>query len=79
MNAHSGRIDEIYDGIANFPILLMSGVNVMPKYIDAGLITDKMRVKATKSFICRTKEDDIKMGTISAISITDVPVFIKRF
>ena len=57
----------------------MSGANVIPKYIDAGLITDKMRAKAVKSFICRTKENDIKMGTISSISIVDVPLFIKQF
>ncbi len=79
MNINSWRIMEVHNGIANFPILLMSGVNMIPKYIDAWLITEKMRVKATKSFICVTKIGDIKMGTITSISITDISLFIKQF
>jgi exopolysaccharide biosynthesis protein len=38
-----------------------------------------MKVKSTKSFICRTKENDVKMGTIEKISMLDVPDFIRKF
>jgi hypothetical protein len=78
-NYNSGMILEIESGIANFPILLASGVSVVPRYDAVGLITAKMKVKSTKSFICRTKNNDIKMGTIATISMLDVPDLISRF
>lgn len=38
-----------------------------------------MRAKNTKSFICRTDTDGVKMGTIEKISLLDVPEFIQKF
>ncbi len=76
---HSGMILEIESGIANFPILLAGWVNLAPRYDSLGLITGKMKVKSTKSFICRTLTDEVKMGTIEKISMLDVPGFIRRF
>lgn len=78
-NYNSGMILELESGIANFPILLASGMNIVPRYDVAWLITEKMKVKSTKSFICRTKENDVKMGTIEKISMLDVPDFIRKF
>jgi hypothetical protein len=78
-NYNSGMILEIESGIANFPILLASGANLVPRYDAVGLITAKMKVKSTKSFICRTNNNDIKMGTIATISMLDVPDFIRKF
>lgn len=78
-NYNSDRIEDIESGIANFPILLASGVNLVPTYDQAWLITEKMKVKWTKSFICRTKQNDIKMGTLGSISMMDVPLLIKKF
>lgn len=78
-NSHSGMILEVESGIANFPILLASWVNLVPRYESAGLITAKMKVKSTKSFICRTATDEVKMGTIEKISMLDVPDFIRQF
>ncbi len=66
---------ELESGIANFPILLANGTNLVPRYDRAGLITEKMKQKSTKSFICRTS-DSIKMGTIEKISMLDVPDFL---
>jgi hypothetical protein len=60
-NYNSSMILEIEDGIANFPILLVNGTNIVPRYEQAGLITEKMKLPSTKSFICRTKDDGIKM------------------
>jgi exopolysaccharide biosynthesis protein len=38
-----------------------------------------MKIKGTKSFICRTNLNDIKMGTLGSISMMDVPDLIKKF
>jgi len=70
---------QIQSGIANFPILLANSIDTLPRYEKLGLITSKMRVNSTKSFICFNALNDIKMGTIEKISILDVPVFIRRF
>lgn len=78
-NYNSWMILEVHDGIANFPILLFSGTNLVPRYDSLWLITEKMKLKSTKSFICRTKDDDVKMGTIEKISMLDVPLFIRKF
>jgi hypothetical protein len=75
-NYNSGMILEIESGIANFPILLASGVSLVPRYDAVGLITAKMKVASTKSWICRTANNDIKMGTIATISMLDVPALI---
>lgn len=68
-NYNSGMILEIQSGIANFPILLVSGTNIVPRYEALGLITAKMKTVSTKSFICRTANNDIKMGIIEKISM----------
>jgi hypothetical protein len=78
-NYNSGMLLELQSGIANFPILLANGINLVPRYDNLGLITAKMKIVSTKSFICRTKSNDIKMGTISKISMLDVPAFISPF
>jgi hypothetical protein len=78
-NYNSGNLLKIAYGIANFPILLASGTNVVPRYDALWLITPKMKLIGTKSFICRTKENDIKMGTVAKISMLDMPWFIRRF
>ncbi len=78
-NYNSGLLLELQSGIANFPILLANWINLVPRYDSLGLITTKMKLMSTKSFICRTRENDIKMGTITKISMLDVPGFIVRF
>lgn len=69
----------IESGIANFPILLVGSVSLILKYNDLGLLTDSMKNIGTKSFICRTSINDIKMGVIENISIFEVSDFILRF
>lgn len=78
-NYNSGILLELQSGIANFPILLANWINLVPRYDSLGLITAKMKLMSTKSFICRTKQNDIKMGTITKISMLDVSAFISRF
>lgn len=79
MNYNSGRILDVQSGIANFPILLANWRNLLPIYDTAHLITDKMKVVSTKSFICRTATNDVKMWTIEKISMMDVANLIRRF
>jgi len=43
---------DIYEGFANFPLLLQSGENQLEYYYDIGLIDYKMRSKLTRHFIC---------------------------
>jgi hypothetical protein len=78
-NYNSWMLLEVRSGIANFPILLFSSINLVTRYDIIWLITPKMKLASTKSFICRTRDNDIKMGTISKISMLDVPSFIGRF
>ncbi|MBX9809715.1 phosphodiester glycosidase family protein [Candidatus Gracilibacteria bacterium] len=78
-NYNSGMLLEIKSGIANFPILLANGSNLVPRYDLLGLITPKMQLMTTKSFICRTRDNDIKMGTVSKISMLHFSDFISRF
>ena len=70
---------EVESGIANFPILLASGTNLVPRYDALGFITAKMKAISTKSFICRTATDEVKFGTIEKISMLDLSDFIRKF
>lgn len=38
-----------------------------------------MKVKSTKSFICKTNNNDVKMGMIEKISLLDIPDLIRTF
>ena len=78
-NYNASMFLELESGIANFPILLASGTNLVPRYDALGLITAKMKVVSTKSFICRTATDEVKFGTVEKISMLDLPDFIRRF
>jgi exopolysaccharide biosynthesis protein len=78
-NYNSGMILSLRSGIANFPILLANSINLIPRYDALGMITDKMKIRSTKSFICRTMNNDVKMGTIEKISMVDVPSLIRQF
>lgn len=78
-NYNSWRILEIENGIANFPILLANKKSPIARYNRAWLITEKMKVLGTKSFICRTAKNDIKMGTVEKISMMHLSEFIRKF
>jgi len=69
----------VESGIANYPILLANGIDIVPEYNALGLISEDMLQESVKSFICRTWYDDVKMGTIDGISMLDVPGFIRQF
>lgn len=69
----------VESGISNYPILLTNWINMVPEYTALGLISPSMIAESTKSFICRTWFDDVKMGTIDSISMLDVPDFIRQF
>ncbi len=77
-NQNSWSLLEVENGIANFPILLANKKSPIARYNRAWLITEKMKVAGTKSFICRTKNNDIKMWTIEKISMMHVSEFIRK-
>ena len=72
-NYHSGMLLDIEYGIANFPILLFGARDMLSLYERTTLITEKMRAKSSKTFICRTEKNDIKMWILKNISLMNVP------
>ncbi len=70
------KIKDIYYWIGNFPVLLLSGKDQIFKYEQ--LLTNKMKAKSPKTFICFTKDrKTIYFGYINKISIYEIPNFIK--
>ncbi len=47
---------DIFEGFANFPLLLKEWENMLEHYYDVGLIDQKMRAISTRNFICNDKE-----------------------
>lgn len=76
-NINSDKLDEIYFGIGNFPVLLLEGENVVhayTKYIDK-----KMKGSANRNFICSTQDGStIYMGVIGASTIPNLPDYLKK-
>ncbi len=77
-NYNSGSLSSLQYGIANFPLLLKDGKWMLDLYKDTGLISDKMKAKSSKTFICKTENGSIKMGFISSITIYEVPSLLKK-
>ncbi|MDD5213289.1 MAG: phosphodiester glycosidase family protein [Candidatus Gracilibacteria bacterium] len=66
--------DKIYNGIGNFPLLLKNGENMLDK---APEISEKMKAKSLKNFICSTKDGNtIYMGNIQNPNIRQVPAIL---
>nr|MDD3719984.1 phosphodiester glycosidase family protein [Candidatus Gracilibacteria bacterium] len=55
-NINPDKEEEIYNGVANFPLILKDGKNMIEHYWDVGLIDTKMMVKMNRNFICTDKE-----------------------
>lgn len=50
------RETEIYNWIANFPLLLKDGKNMIEHFWDVNLIDSKMKAKMSRNFICTDRE-----------------------
>lgn len=63
--------DKIYNWIWNFPLLLKNGENMLDKALE---ISEKMKAKSIKNFICSTKDwNTIFMWNIKNPNIRQVP------
>ena len=74
---NSNKINDIYYGIWNFPVLLFHWNDFVPLYKTE--LSKKMKGFWFKAFICSTKDwKTIYMWYISNITIYDVPKFLKN-
>lgn len=75
-NTNQDRLNDIYFGIGNFPVLLLEGEDVVQAY--SKYIDSKMRGSANRNFICSTQDGNtIYMGVIGASSILNLPKYLK--
>lgn len=75
-NSNKERIDEIYYGIWNFPILLDKWIDVTEEY--SHLIDVKLNTASRKAFICTNKAwDRIYMGFVRIKYLYELPEYIK--
>lgn len=71
---------DIYYGFSNWPLLLQDGKPMTELYWDLGLIDEKMRVSATRNFVCSDKEDKkIYFWLVSNATIDELAVVLKQF
>lgn len=70
------KLDQVYYGISNHPVLLLEWENVLSE--SENLIESKLSSKTSKSFICSTKDNKkIYMGVVQNSTIYELPDFLK--
>lgn len=69
----------IYEGVANFPLLLHNWKNTLEHYYDIGLIGKKMRTPLTRHFICSDESwENITFGQVEKASLDQVvPILLE--
>jgi len=76
-NINANRINDLYFGISNFPVLLIEGEDVTAgarEYIDS-----KLTGKGNRNFICSTKDEKtIYMGVVGSSSVRDMAPYLKQ-
>lgn len=76
---NSERESEIYQGFANFPLLMKNGNNMVEFYHDVWLIDNKMLAEIPRNFICNNKEKtEIHFGLVYNISLDELPVILEQ-
>lgn len=76
-NTNHDKLDQIYFGIWNFPVLLLEWENVVHAY--SKYIDHKMKGSANRNFICSTEDSKtIYMGVIGASSILNLADYLKN-
>ncbi|MDR2540499.1 MAG: phosphodiester glycosidase family protein [Candidatus Peribacteria bacterium] len=75
-NINSERLDDLYFGISNFPVLLIRGEDVTAgarEYIDS-----KLTGKGSRNFICSTEDGKtVYMGVVGSSSVRDMAPYLK--
>ncbi len=78
-NTNKDKINSMYYGISNFPILIDKG-SVVDLAIYENDIDTKMETKGTKTFICANEAgEEIYMGSIDTIDIYALWPFLKEY
>jgi hypothetical protein len=76
-NINAERINDLYFGISNFPVLLINGEDVTAgasEYIDS-----KLTGKGNRNFICSTEDGKtIYLGVVGASSVRDMAPYLKK-
>lgn len=76
-NINQDKLDDIYFGIGNFPVLLLEGEDVVKAYTN--YIDSKMTGAANRNFICSTQDGKtVYMGVIGSSSIPNLPAYLKK-
>ncbi len=77
---NSDKESEIWEGFANFPLLLKDWETQIENYIDLGLVDKKMTGPARRSFICSTQKwDKIYFGHVYNIWVDWMSLLLKDF
>ncbi len=73
------RESEIYQGFANFPLLMRDWDNMVESYHDVWLIDAKMLAEIPRNFICSSADKThIYFGLVYDISLDRLPVILER-
>jgi len=71
------RIDDLFFGLGNFPVLLVNGSDVVER--SESEIDGKMRWRWNKHFICSTKDKKtIYMWAVGGLTIYEMPAFLQK-
>jgi hypothetical protein len=71
--------DEIYEGMGNFPILLLNGQDTIPYYAGVWLLDKKMTTTAPRHFICSNKErTSILFWRVSSLPLSLMPKYLSQ-
>ena len=77
-NINQERIDDLWFGISNFPVILIEGKNVTAEAAD--YIDNKMTGKGNRNFICSTEDGKtVYMGVIGLSDIWDMAEYLKKY
>jgi exopolysaccharide biosynthesis protein len=76
-NINADKINDLYFGISNFPVLLINGEDVTAgasEYIDS-----KLTGKGNRNFICSTEDGKtVYLGVVGASSVRDMAPYLKK-
>jgi hypothetical protein len=76
-NINADRINDLYFGISNFPVLLIEGEDVTAgarEYIDS-----KLTGKGNRNFICSTEDGKtVYLGVVGSSSVRDMAPYLKE-
>ncbi len=77
---NADKENEIFEGFANFPLLMKDWENMLEHYYDVGLIDKKMRAVSTRNFVCNDeKKENIYFWLVYGVSLDDLITVLSKF